>query len=332
MTREEAIEVYKGLINTKIKEAFEFFAPELRESEDERMIKAVEHILYENYSDAAVIEGVEIAEIVTWLEKRKEQKPNLVPKVIRPKFAVGDTVCKPMWSDHTVREIYIDCDDPVYVCVNEEGTESHISFSEQDEWERKEQKPIEINEEDERIRKIIRLALIASEDELTNFYKVHNTCRKECTDWLKKQKEQKPAEWSDEDELFLGVCKNALSKYERSDKWDASIISKWLESRLKSSLLQPAGWSKVDKNRLEEAIDVVEANGCWVRSDDAVKQVSDFLKSLPERFNLQPKQEWSEEDETNLELVTDCIYEFYPDPVMKYRLKDWLKDLRPQPK
>jgi hypothetical protein len=43
------------------------------ESEDEKMIKAIEHILYENYSDAAVIEGVEIAEIVTWLDKQKEQ-------------------------------------------------------------------------------------------------------------------------------------------------------------------------------------------------------------------------------------------------------------------
>ena len=37
MTREEAIEVYRGLLNEKIKEAFEFFAPELRESEDERI-------------------------------------------------------------------------------------------------------------------------------------------------------------------------------------------------------------------------------------------------------------------------------------------------------
>lgn len=41
MTREEAIEVYNGLINTKIKEAFEFFVPELRESEDEKRVKAI---------------------------------------------------------------------------------------------------------------------------------------------------------------------------------------------------------------------------------------------------------------------------------------------------
>jgi hypothetical protein len=44
--------------------------------------------------------------------------------------------------------------------------------------------------------------------------------------------EQKPT-WSEEDEQFLLVCKNALAKYQVSDKWDASIISQWLENRLK---------------------------------------------------------------------------------------------------
>lgn len=44
-------------------------------------------------------------------------------------------------------------------------------------------------------------------------------------------KEQKS--WSEEDEQFLLVCKNALAKYQVSDKWDASIISQWLENRLK---------------------------------------------------------------------------------------------------
>ena len=85
-----------------------------------------------------------------------QQKPKFIPKIIRPKFAVGDTVCRPMWSDHTIREIYIDCNDPVYVCVNEEGTESHISFSEQDEWERKEQKPMEWSDNfEENIRTLL---------------------------------------------------------------------------------------------------------------------------------------------------------------------------------
>lgn len=85
----------------------------------------------------------------------KEQKSALTPERIHPKFAVGDTVCRPMWSDHTIREIYVRCNDPVYVCVNDEGTESHISFSEQDEWERKEQTPAEWSEEDEKMIKDI---------------------------------------------------------------------------------------------------------------------------------------------------------------------------------
>ena len=49
--------------------------PELKESEDEKVKKAIIHILYENYTDAAVIEGVEIVKIVAWLEKQGEQKP-----------------------------------------------------------------------------------------------------------------------------------------------------------------------------------------------------------------------------------------------------------------
>lgn len=53
----------------------EHIFPELKESEDEKMKKAIIHVLYENYTDAAVIEGVEIAEIVAWLEKLGEQKP-----------------------------------------------------------------------------------------------------------------------------------------------------------------------------------------------------------------------------------------------------------------
>lgn len=40
------------------------------EDKDERMKKAIMHVLYENYTDAAVIEGVEIAEIIAWLEKQ----------------------------------------------------------------------------------------------------------------------------------------------------------------------------------------------------------------------------------------------------------------------
>ena len=48
----------------------------------------------------------------------------------------------------------------------------------------------ELNEsEDERIRKAIRVILIATEDEQKDFYSTHGLTRKDCTDWLEKQKE-----------------------------------------------------------------------------------------------------------------------------------------------
>lgn len=46
--------------------------------------------------------------------------------------------------------------------------------------------------------------------------------------------EQKPAEWSEEDDQYLLVCKNALYKYQSTDKWDATIIYNWLCNRLRS--------------------------------------------------------------------------------------------------
>lgn len=86
MTIEEKAKAYDNVVN-KLRRFMEHgidplitrtdvqdFFPELADSEDERMKKAIIHILYENYTDAAVIEGVEIAEIVAWLEKQGKPK------------------------------------------------------------------------------------------------------------------------------------------------------------------------------------------------------------------------------------------------------------------
>ena len=71
MTREEAIEVYHGLLNPKIKEAFEVFAPELKESEDERIRKKIIRII----QVGGYMSPEEKDKAFVWLEKQKEQKP-----------------------------------------------------------------------------------------------------------------------------------------------------------------------------------------------------------------------------------------------------------------
>jgi len=68
-----------------------------------------------------------------------ENKPS-TNKIYIQKFKIGDTVCRQGWADHTIEKIYNDGSfEPVYICKNEEGLESHISFSEQDEWKLKDE-------------------------------------------------------------------------------------------------------------------------------------------------------------------------------------------------
>ena len=54
------------------------------------------------------------------------------------------------------------------------------------------------------------------------------------TPLLMKKDKPNPA-WSEEDDQYLLVCKNALAKYQTTDKWDASVIYRWLENKLKTS-------------------------------------------------------------------------------------------------
>lgn len=75
--------------------------------------------------------------------------------------------------------------------------------------------------------------------------------------WLERQKEQKPAAWSEEDEQYLLVCKNALNKYQRSDHWDATIILTWLENRLKS--IRPQPYWKPSEEQIE-ALKLIVSN------------------------------------------------------------------------
>ena len=74
MTREEAIEVYNGLINAKIKEAFEFFAPELTESGDERIRKAIIGLITELQRSDKYFAGVELTDMIAYLEKQEQKQ------------------------------------------------------------------------------------------------------------------------------------------------------------------------------------------------------------------------------------------------------------------
>ena len=109
---------------------------------------------------------------------QKEQEP-FQDGYIYPKFRIGDTLCRHGWADHTIESIYV-CKDPVYVCKNDEGLESHILLSEQDEWELKQKPAVPV------------LPCSAA--------------------WFE-DAEQKPAEWSEEDEDCLSTVIWCFEKF-----------------------------------------------------------------------------------------------------------------------
>ena len=79
MTREEAIKELSGFIGQLTEgcqEAIKVLIPELAESEDERMIKAIVDALlsHSNSINLLSLRGFQIEDVKAWLEKQKEQK------------------------------------------------------------------------------------------------------------------------------------------------------------------------------------------------------------------------------------------------------------------
>lgn len=76
MTREEAIEIYKGLMNPNIIEAFEVLVPELKEIGYDRMREQIIRG-FENWKSNGnlTFNNLRVDDILDWFEKQKEHKP-----------------------------------------------------------------------------------------------------------------------------------------------------------------------------------------------------------------------------------------------------------------
>ena len=97
---------------------------------------------------------------------------------------------------------------------------------------------------------------------------------------------------------------------------------------------QPAKWSKNDTVFLNEITDFFENK--TVRLQHDLNMYAHWLKSLPERFSLEPKQEWSEADEDIRDTIIRDLKRLGGDianvkPAYKKEIA-WLKSLRPRSK
>ena len=102
---------------------------------------------------------------------------------------------------------------------------------------------------------------------------------------------------------------------------------------------KPAEWSVFDACVLDDAITATDllGNGEEYKESHpnlakAFRVAKDWLKDLPNRISLQPKQEWSEEDE---KMIKDFLHKVEVCDLLTNKENVWivrkLKSLRPQP-
>lgn len=149
--------------------------------------------------------------------------------------------------------------------------------------------------EGERIRKEIISALKFAND--GGIYDKHIA-------YLEKQKEQKPVA-GENPQTSAEILRHYLVWAGNSEE-DCPYTWKTLADAIRDGIKaleeqKPAEWSEFDKGALEDAIcaaDMLGNDESFNKGNPhlakAFRVAKDWLKSLPERFNLQPQQEWSE--------------------------------------
>lgn len=87
---------------------------------------------------------------------------------------------------------------------------------------------------------------------------------------LKQDYGEKPQDYDESDNaVFLNVCKNALSRYQQSTGWSASIISKWLDDKINSK-----HFSDEDERMLTFVTNDIEC----LRDNELTENIKDMYK------------------------------------------------------
>ena len=192
--------------------------------------------------------------------------------------------------------------------------------------------------EDERIRKFL-VELLSSGTWKREWPFQPN----ECVAYLEKQKEQKPAEWGEEDEQMLSYIICAIRDHYTADPIKDKLIN-WLQTR---PFQISAQWDVEQQWCFEDVIALLIADG-HEREANVLKTLFNQSKiglskkeidNAIDDYNSGRKQEWSEED---VDMLNSCISSIEEAKENRYAYKEtdgdtsydheiaWLKSLRPK--
>jgi hypothetical protein len=197
--------------------------------------------------------------------------------------------------------------------------------------------------EDERIRKEIIQSI------KDNMCVIH---KEKCLAWLEKQGEQKTEieyiypkfrigdviepikpNGNSKPVRVLSISKKTKSYCCESDDHNVySSIPIRCENEYKLVEQKPAEWSEEDERMCQETIDWFEKK-CFpyaLESENPARESIKWLKSLKDRVQLQPKQEWGEKDEKIMKRVDSLLYSQCQIHGSEYEeLHNWLKSIKP---
>lgn len=321
---------------TEIIPALEDVLPELAESEDER----IRRTLVEYFGPGVQLDfvrGVPIQKIREWLEKQKDLdkvivvSPEVWDNAINDAYENGkkdnekQKEQKPVDYDH---EMWKNCE------ANFEGGKKEV-INNPEKYGL--QKPAERSLEDDHIIGFVYDLL--NEIEWKDNWAMS---KEECLRLLNNYCPQKPAEWN-QDEFTENIRRLITDKLTVMTKGsDGGTLSStvFIDDKtakdIANGILFYVGkeaqknpdrdvpeWSEDDEKMLNQLIYDVEYHKkdglVSAKQNKATKVLYNgiekcydekivWLKNLPERFNLQPKQEWSEEDSDNLERVDNYLW------------------------
>lgn len=326
--------------NLVLKNEFERMFPELAESEDDRIRKALrERIIRYDPNNEILIkeEGISQKQFLAWLEKQSEEKPT---DKVEPKFHEGDWLCENEPNNYA-RFIQI------LEIVNVQGKERYRISR-------------DINNDED----IVEFDFVEKYYHKFDIKDARDGDVLTCYSDIKGQ----PIEQTGIIKQYVGRhggCSNSFKAYFGVD-WDNNVV---IEGYMGSSNIYPAtkkqrdtlmkamadagytfdfekkelkkieqnpAWSE-DERMLEELLNYcdtsIQYNG--IESPQAIKwkKRKEWLKSLKNREQLQQKQEWSEKDKCMLNNVIDTLKPLSQTTHSGYAINsmiNWLNSLRPQ--
>ncbi len=208
--------------------------------------------------------------------------------------------------------------------MKEEGYEWNADNKELRKIEQIEQNPT-WGGEDEKTRKAI-LELVKQSSHILNPMN-----QKSMISWLEKQGDKVdvlddfPTEFERQISHLIASSINKEWEYKKDFvKHTANALLQYAKNELEKQGKQKPSWNEEDREMLDNCLGLIQEIDC-------TQEEQNWLKSLKDRFQLQPKQEWSEEDEKRINSIISSIKycsEQYPDKKEYARDIDWIKSFK----